>query len=176
MARRRISFVICYIAFKTRISYRKHMKRGAHLLAPGPEDVKGVLGGKWCCCWMGSVWGDKAHKRERGFALVISVTMFSSLSKRLTSTQLGSTVTMCLFARVVTRSSRPTTASTDTRHFLVASLTTGRAFAPSPCGARREKRKRKILSSSRKGADILYHLNWKSLIWFLTNTNFVMLF
>ena len=41
MARRRISFVICYIAFKTRISFKKHMKRGAHLLAPGPEDIKG---------------------------------------------------------------------------------------------------------------------------------------
>ena len=43
MARRRISFVICYIAFKTRISFKKHMKRGAHLLAPGPEDVEGGL-------------------------------------------------------------------------------------------------------------------------------------
>ena len=41
MARRRISFVIRYIAFKTRISFKKPMKRGAHLLAPGPEDVKG---------------------------------------------------------------------------------------------------------------------------------------
>ena len=41
MARRRISFVICYIAFKTRISFKKHMKRGAYLLAPGPSGVKG---------------------------------------------------------------------------------------------------------------------------------------
>ena len=41
MASSRISFVICYIAFKTRIVFKKHMKRGAHLLAPGPEDVKG---------------------------------------------------------------------------------------------------------------------------------------
>ena len=41
MAHRRISFVICYIAFRTRISLLKHMKRGAQLLAPGPEDVKG---------------------------------------------------------------------------------------------------------------------------------------
>ena len=41
MAHRRICFVICYIAFKTRISFKKHMKRGAHLLAPGPAGVKG---------------------------------------------------------------------------------------------------------------------------------------
>ena len=65
MARRRIRFVICYIAFKTMISFRKHIKRGAHLLAPWPEDVKGGFWGKWCCCWMGSVWWEKARKRER---------------------------------------------------------------------------------------------------------------
>ena len=41
MARRRLSFGICYITFKTRISSKKHIKRGAHLLAPGPADVKG---------------------------------------------------------------------------------------------------------------------------------------
>ena len=28
MARRRISFAICYITFKTRISFTEHMKRG----------------------------------------------------------------------------------------------------------------------------------------------------
>ena len=37
MARRRIS----YIAFKTGISFKKHMKRGAHLLAPGHDNVEG---------------------------------------------------------------------------------------------------------------------------------------
>ena len=41
MARRRLSFVTCYIALKTRISFQKHMKKGSHLLPPGPEDVKG---------------------------------------------------------------------------------------------------------------------------------------
>ena len=41
MARRSISFAICYIIFKTRISFIENMKRGAHLLAPGPEDIKG---------------------------------------------------------------------------------------------------------------------------------------
>ena len=35
MACRRTSFVIRYIAFKTRIRFKKHMKRGAHLMAPG---------------------------------------------------------------------------------------------------------------------------------------------
>ena len=41
MACSRISVVIYYIAFMTRITFKKHMKRGAHLLAPGPEDVEG---------------------------------------------------------------------------------------------------------------------------------------
>ena len=36
-----ISFVICYIPFKTRISFNEHMKRGAHLLALGPAGVEG---------------------------------------------------------------------------------------------------------------------------------------
>ena len=41
MARRRISFVICYSSFKTRFSFNEHIKSGAHLLAPGPADVEG---------------------------------------------------------------------------------------------------------------------------------------
>ena len=41
MARRRISFAIFYIIFKIRISFKENMKRGAHLLAPGPAVVKG---------------------------------------------------------------------------------------------------------------------------------------
>jgi hypothetical protein len=40
-AHRSISFVICYITFKTRISSKEHMERGAHLLAPGPAGVEG---------------------------------------------------------------------------------------------------------------------------------------
>ena len=43
VARGRISFFICYIAFMTRISFKKHMNRGVHLLAPGPEDVEAGL-------------------------------------------------------------------------------------------------------------------------------------
>ena len=61
MARRRISFVICYIAFKTRISFKKHMKRGAHLLAPGPEDVEGGLVREFMLLLDGT-----NHTRERG--------------------------------------------------------------------------------------------------------------
>ena len=41
MACRRIIFFICYIAFMTRISFKKHIKRDAHLLALGPKYVKG---------------------------------------------------------------------------------------------------------------------------------------
>ena len=40
MARRRTSFAIYYITFKTRISFKKHMKKGAHLLVPGPASVE----------------------------------------------------------------------------------------------------------------------------------------
>ena len=36
---------MCYISFKTKISFKKHMKRGAHLLATGPEDVRVVCEG-----------------------------------------------------------------------------------------------------------------------------------
>ena len=76
-------------------------------------------------------------------------------------------------AMVVTRSSRPTTVSTDTRSFYLANLTTGRAFATSLCedritieeiilnmkGRGEEARKRMVLASFRKREDILYHLN-----------------
>ena len=41
IARRRIRFFICYTTFKTRIGFKKHMKRGAHLLTPGHKDVEG---------------------------------------------------------------------------------------------------------------------------------------
>ena len=56
---------ICYITFKTRISFKKHMKRGAHLLTPGHEDVKGRFVRDFMYLLDGSVWGDKEHKRER---------------------------------------------------------------------------------------------------------------
>ena len=65
---------------------------------------------------------------------------------------------MCLPARVVARSSTPRTASTDTISLCVASLTTGRFFGTSPYGAGttiKEERKRIVLASFRKRADIL---------------------
>ena len=34
------SFVICYIIFKTRISFKEHMNRGVHLLATRPAGVE----------------------------------------------------------------------------------------------------------------------------------------
>ena len=40
LACRRISFGICYITLKTSIRFKEHMKRGAHLLAPGPAGVE----------------------------------------------------------------------------------------------------------------------------------------
>ena len=43
MACRRTSFAICYITFKTRISFKEHMKKGAQRLAPGPAGVEGMF-------------------------------------------------------------------------------------------------------------------------------------
>ena len=61
----RISFVICYITFKTRISFREHFKRGAHLLAPGPADVKGRFVRKIMLVLDGiSVGGQSTRERE----------------------------------------------------------------------------------------------------------------
>ena len=107
---------------------------------------------------MGSVLGDK--DRERNY--------LCNACDSLTRTNLGSTVAMCLSARVVARSSNKTTSSTDTRSLCVTSLTTGRAFATSPYRVRtniddiilnlnlreEEERKRTVLTSYRKRADI----------------------
>ena len=115
-----------------------------------------------------SVGGTK-HKRDKGFTSVMSVTKLSSFCKCLASTKFGSTVAMCLPSRVVARSSTPITASTDTIILCVASLTTGRFVGTSSYGARttieeiilnlnvwgEEERKRIVLTSSRKRADLL---------------------
>ena len=41
MARKRNSFAICCITFKTRIRFKENLKKSAHLLAHGPASVKG---------------------------------------------------------------------------------------------------------------------------------------
>ena len=65
MARGKISFVICYIAFKPRISFNKHMKRGAHLMAPEPEDVKVGFVREFMLLLVGiSVGGQSTQERE----------------------------------------------------------------------------------------------------------------
>ena len=99
------------------------MKRGTHLMAPGPVGVKGRF------------------VREimlllDGFNPVMSGTKLSSLCKCLASTKFGSMVAMWLPARVVARSLTQTTASTKTMSLCVESLTAGRVFATSLCGAR----------------------------------------
>ena len=79
------------------------MQRGACLRSPGPEDVE--------CRFV------------REFMLLLD-----GISVQGQSTTFGITVAMCLSARVVARSLRTATASTYTRSFCVASLTTGRAI------------------------------------------------
>ena len=61
------------------------------------------------------------------------------------------TVAMCLSAKAVARSSRPTTASTDPRNYFISSLTTGRAFATSPCGGRRGGGKGRVCPAPGRG-------------------------
>ena len=65
MACRRISFVICYITFKTRISFKKHMKKGAHMLAPEPADIEGGFVREFILVLHGISVGGTKHTRER---------------------------------------------------------------------------------------------------------------
>ena len=80
MALRWISFVICYIAFKTRISFKKHMQGVLicwHLDQKMPravcEGICAVSGGDQC--------GRTKHMSERGFTPVKSLTRLSWLCK-----------------------------------------------------------------------------------------------
>ena len=59
MACRRMSFAICYITFKTRISFKEHMKSGTHLLAPGPAGVEGRFMGEFMLLLDGISMGDE---------------------------------------------------------------------------------------------------------------------
>ena len=76
-AHRRISFAIFY-TFKTRISFKEHMKRGAHLQAPGPACVGGRFVREFMLLLDGICVGGTTPKRERGFTPVMSVTRLSS--------------------------------------------------------------------------------------------------
>ena len=63
MARRRIRFAICYI--KTRISFKEHIKRGAHLLAPGPAGVEDGFVREFMLLLDWISLGDKAQERGK---------------------------------------------------------------------------------------------------------------
>ena len=100
-------------------------------------DLRVLRVGLWvnsCCCWMGSVWRDKAQERERVQPCNVCEKAFK-FCQRLNRPKFGRKVAIFLSARVVTRSSRSTKISTYTRSLWVASLTTGRAFATSSCQA-----------------------------------------
>ena len=64
-AHRRISFVVSYITFKTRISFQEHLKGGAHLLALGPAGVEGRFVRKIMLLLDEISVGGTKHKRER---------------------------------------------------------------------------------------------------------------
>ena len=66
MARRRISFGICYITFKTRISFKEHMKRIAYLLAPGPTCVEGRFVREFMLLPDGTIVGEQSTLEREG--------------------------------------------------------------------------------------------------------------
>ena len=47
MARRWFPCAVCYITFKTRFSFKEHMKSGTHLLATGPAGIEGLFVGEF---------------------------------------------------------------------------------------------------------------------------------
>ena len=59
---------------KTRISFKEHMKRGAHLLAPGPAAVKGRVVREIMLLLDEISVGGTKHKRKIRFTPVMSVT------------------------------------------------------------------------------------------------------
>ena len=63
MAHRKISFSICYITFNTMISFKEHIKRGAHLLAPRPEDDEGRFVREFILLLDGISMGEQAEER-----------------------------------------------------------------------------------------------------------------
>ena len=83
------------------------MKRGIHLLVPGPAGVEGRSVMDIMLLLDGMSVGETKHKREKGCTPVMSVTKISNLCKCLASTKLRSIVAMGLPARVVERISTP---------------------------------------------------------------------
>ena len=126
---------------------------------------------------MGSVWGDKAQKRERVHPCNVCDKDFKSCQMH-SQHKIWQHVGHVLPARIVARSSTPTAASTDTISLCLANLTTGRVSATSPCGAMttdeeiilnlnvwgEEERKRTVMASSDRRARIFYPLKWKSIV------------
>ena len=82
------------------------MKRGTHLLAPLPAVFEGRFVREIMSLLDGIIVGGQST-RDRGFTPVMLVTKLSSLCNYLASTKFGSTVAMCLPARVVARSLTP---------------------------------------------------------------------
>ena len=61
MARRRISFAVCYITFKTRFSFKEYVKSGFICWHLDLQVLRAGLWGNSYCCWMGSKLGMKTH-------------------------------------------------------------------------------------------------------------------
>ena len=60
---------LCYITFKTRISFKEHMEMGAHLLAPGPAGVEGGFVREFIFCLDGICMGGPSTKEREGSPL-----------------------------------------------------------------------------------------------------------
>ena len=66
MARRRVSFAICYITFKTKITFKEHMQMGASLLESGPTAVKVGFGREIMLLLDGISGGPKSRREIDG--------------------------------------------------------------------------------------------------------------
>ena len=154
--------------------------RGVHRLAPGPGIVEGRCVREFMFMLDGiSVGEQSTRERDRVPPCNGCDQPFKSLPT-LNQHKIWQHIGYVFLAR----SSIPTTALTDTRSLCVASFTTVRAFANFLCTTITTIKKiilnlnvrggegdeEAVLAISRKRADILYHLNYVSIMFILNKT------
>ena len=147
-----------HITIKTRISFKERMKRGAHLLAPGPACVEGRFVREIMFLLDGISVGGKITREREG------VHPYNLCDKAFKSLQMP-------------RQHKIWQHSGD----VFACKGCGKKFNPNNsfnrhnklvCGKPHlnlnmwgeEERKRTVLASSRKRADIIYPLKWQSVV------------
>ena len=178
MACRRISFFICYITFKTRISFKENMKRGAHLLQVGPAGVKGRFLREIMLLLDGiSVGGQTTREGERVHPCNVCDKAFKSLQmpSQHKIWRHSANVFACKGCgkkfhpnNSINRHNRLVCGKPHHRksfcHFSMWARTTIEEIILNLNVRGEEERKRTVLASSRKRAGILYPLKWKYIV------------